>query len=421
MTRRHRTPCLAVTVALLVAPLPGTAATVTRTEDQRLVEGAAPAPQGHFGSRVVMSRSRVETFALVAGNGAGATVNRFPYVGAGWQWQSTSSWSSAQSLPMDHEAGWGLFASLEANGETWVRRQTYTELSGKLLELVADNEVKALAYYPPYLALGIPDANLQSGVIVIYEQHAVLGDWSPVAYLFGQSSGDRLGAALAAKDGIVVAGAPGYGANGAVFLYICCDFDGQWLEWQRLDSPAISQAGAEFGAALDIAGDGSWIAVGSPLVDRVITPGERVDVGAVYLYEHVGFSWDLETLLRPPGAADDDHFGTSVAMHRKFLVGGSPGEDGAEGDEGAAYVYHLAGTAWETVPRLRLADSAAEEHDALGTSVAAGDTGVLVGAPFFDGNDVFDAGAVLFYANAGAFFDDGFEGGDSSAWSLTVP
>ena len=55
------------------------------------------------------------------------------------------------------------------------------------------------------------------------------------------------------------------------------------------------------------------------------------------------------------------------------------------------------GSLWTTVPRLRLFDPAAEEHDALGTSVAAGALGALVGAPYYDGNDVFDQGAVLFY------------------------
>jgi hypothetical protein len=170
-----------------------------------------------------------------------------------------------------------------------------------------------------------------------------------------------------------------------------------------------------------VTADGGWIAVGSPLVDRVTSPGARVDVGAVYLYEHVNLSWLLNTLLRPIGADDDDHIGTSVAMYKKFLVAGAPGEDGVVGDEGAAYVYHLVGDEWETVPRLRLVDSEGEEHDGLGTSVAAGRAGVLVGSPRFDGNDVFDAGAVLYYRNAGAFFEDGFESGSTSAWSWTTP
>jgi hypothetical protein len=266
----------------------------------------------------------------------------------------------------------------------------------------------------------MPGNTGDSGTVLMLGWDLALTDYVKTGS-FGGAPGARLGTALAYKQDVVVAGAPGYGDNGAVFVYVCCDPDDQWIEWQRIDSPATFQADAEFGGAVAITPDGRWIAVGSPLVDRVTSPGARTDVGAVYLYEHVGLTWQFHTLLRPPGAGHNDHFGTSVAMYDRHLVAGSPGEDGAEGNEGAAYVFHLAGDAWETVPRQRLVASGGEQHDGLGTTVAAGPVGALVGAPRADGEGVLDAGEVLFFRHAGAFFVDGFESGGSAFWSVTSP
>ena len=66
-------------------------------------------------------------------------------------------------------------------------------------------------------------------------------------------------------------------------------------------------------------------------------------------------------------------------------------------------------------------DAAAEEHDALGTSVAAGDLGALAGAPYHDGNDVQDQGAALYFRGIVTLFADGFESGGTTGWSAAVP
>jgi hypothetical protein len=299
------------------------------------------------------------------------------------------------------------------DGSTLVSR--HASDSGSQFAVSYTEEIEVIAIHGSWTALGMPDYDSERGLVAVYQ-----GD-QLVDAVAGAEPGDRFGAALAMTDVLLVVGAPEHGANGAAYLLVCCDAVGGWVDWQTLDSPATSQTGAEFGAAVDITGDGDWIAVGSPRVDRTIIPLGLVDVGAVYLFEHVGLTWQLDGFRRPAGAADGDHFGASVAIQDEFLVAGSPGEDGASSDEGAAYVYHLAGTEWESTPRLRLADSAAGEDDALGSSVAAGDPGVLVGTPRFDHEGVLNTGAVLFFRHAGAFFDDGFESGDTSAWSLTAP
>ena len=423
---RHAAGALAA-VALLAAPWPAGAA-AQRTEDQRLVSRFFSPADAHLGSTVAMGRSGTGVFALVGapegGSSSGGAVYHFQLLdGADWYnhtRHSASPTGAPQPFAVDVEGSRGYASLRETDEENSVLAYDYDGWLGVSLQDLHPTEVRAVALQAQgteFLALGHPEWSLDRGLVWIFERDDE-GDWALTAGFQGVLPGDRLGSSLAAKAGVLVAGAPGYGANGAVFIYVRGE---EWIEWQRLDSPATSQADAEFGAAVDIEAEGYWIAVGSPFVDRVISPGERVNVGAVYLYENVGFGWEYGILLRPPGARDNDRFGTSVALHDVVLVAGSPGEDGAVGDEGAAYVYQRSGSLWSTVPRLHLIDAEAEEHDALGTSVAAGSLGALVGAPYHDGNDVNDQGAVLFYRGIVTLFADGFESGDASEWSDAVP
>lgn len=414
-------------VALLAgaAPLP---ATPTRSATQRLVSDIEEPTQSHLGTSVAISRSAEGAFALVGEpegcSSGGGGVHHFQYLGGdGWDHNHRSCQvvnGSPQPFPMDIEGVRGHVGAREFDGEDAVVDYDPGGLLGWAIQNVPAPQAEALALHTEVMALGFPSWSASRGLIWIFEPDGS-GGWVLVGGFEGDQPGDRLGSSLAAKPGLLVAGAPGYGDNGAVLTYVRAE---DWIFWQRLDSPAISQEGAEFGAAVDIEEGSFWIAVGSPLVDKVIVlPGQEpeIDIGAVYLYENVGLGWEFETLLRPPETGAGDRFGTSVALHEVVLVAGSPGEDVAVGDEGAVYVYQRSGSQWQTLPHLRLVDDAAEEHDALGTSVAAGDLGVLAGAPYADGNDSFDQGAVLFYRAVAAIFADGFESGDASAWSAVAP
>lgn len=200
----------------------------------------------------------------------------------------------------------------------------------------------------------------------------------------------------------------------------------RWLELQVIDSPAVSQTAAEFGSALAL--DGDILAVGSWLADRTTTPGERVDVGAVYVY-HASFPFllfELETLLRPAGAADFDWFGHGVDLYRSSpgsleLVAGAPGEDAGGDLTGAAYRYRrvadAGSAAW--VPVARMVDSNPSPFARLGYSVAVSRRGVLAAAPQGTPAGGEEGGVVLFFSSA--VFADGFESGGTSAWSDVVP
>jgi hypothetical protein len=260
--------------------------------------------------------------------------------------------------------------------------------------------VEAVAIQDETLVLGQPSYATHRGRILVYDRG---GDesFTLAATFVGVTAGERLGSALAASGPLVVAGAPSANPNGVVRTYIRTD---HWQPWVSIASPAISQSGARFGAAVALALDRQWLAVGSPDVDRITvlsggTP--RRDIGAVYIFQPVFLGWEHTQLLRPVEATSGDRFGSSVALHGDVLVAGSPREDvGRRPNAGAAYVFERDGARW--LETLRLVDSQPESNAYLGTSVALGDLGALVGAPRANGNGVLDQGAVLFYAGIGS-------------------
>jgi hypothetical protein len=258
---------------------------------------------------------------------------------------------------------------------------------------------------------------MAAGRVLIYELGA--GGWTFVKAFVG-GSGDQLGRSLALGNSILVAGAPQAGLNGEVQLYVR---GSQWTHLQTIESPALSQDGALFGTAVALEDD--WLAIGSPLVDKVTgLPGSEpvVDVGAVYLYTNPFVAWELATLLRPPEVGAEAYFGSSVAMHGIALVAGATNEVPIEGTgqrAGTAYLYLRSGAVWRA--RLRLVDSTAQASGLQGAAVALGDLGVLVGAPLEHAPGHLNQGAVLFYKGIVPFFDDGFENGDFSAWAGKTP
>jgi hypothetical protein len=93
----------------------------------------------------------------------------------------------------------------------------------------------------------------------------------------------------------------------------------------------------------------------------------------------------LEPSAPSPLAADG--FGSAVAVDGNTLVVGSPGEDTAGSDEGAAYVFvrTAPGAEWTLAAKLVAASPDPFGGDErLGTSVAVDGDVVAVGAPFYD-------------------------------------
>ncbi len=188
----------------------------------------------------------------------------------------------------------------------------------------------------------------------------------------------RLGASVAV-DGVVAAGAPNENTGephaGAVHLF------GLGGGHQRsIPNPAPGFDDV-FGCAVAVRG-------------TTLVAGARLDGAGL---ANAGAAWLLgtgggvqHTLLAPTPAAYAD-FGQSVAIGAADVVVGSPSDDTAASNAGAAYVYSGGAHRWTlTSPPPALGDD-------FGRAVAIGDTLVAVGAPLDESERVAHSGAVYLF------------------------
>lgn len=222
----------------------------------------------------------------------------------------------------------------------------------------------AVAVAGDWLAMGAPrDDDEEKDAGAVYLFHWSGTTWDQRAKLFADrpQSGAQLGFALAMRNGLLAAGAPGEGA-----VYVFKEGDGVWVQERRL-AEAGHGAGT-FGRSLAL--DGDRLAVGA-----VGVHGETD--GAVYLYKVD--SWDLErpVPVRPRAPQAGERFGSAVSLAGSVLVVGAPGVDA-----GAVHVFQQGPTRWREKAKLIPADGGAGRQ--YGFAVATDGAQIFVGAPTAD-------------------------------------
>ena len=124
---------------------------------------------------------------------------------------------------------------------------------------------------------------------------------------------------------------------------------------------------------------GNYALVGSPRED-----GAGADRGAAYLFSRdLGGTdaWGLVKKIVPSDPTDDAWFATALAIDGTLAVVGSGWDDGGGTNRGAAYVFgrDTGGTDnWGQVKKLTASD--ARDSDMFGYSVAIDGTSIVVGA-----------------------------------------
>jgi len=109
----------------------------------------------------------------------------------------------------------------------------------------------------------------------------------------------------------------------------------------------------------------------------------------------------IQQLLAPDGEKDD-FFGGSVAVDGNWLVVGALGDDDADPDAGALYVYSRSGGPWALAQKVYAQDGTYESTgDSLGTSVALHGNLIASGAPHDTNPAGVEAGSVFLFANQG--------------------
>ncbi|MEX1254117.1 MAG: hypothetical protein WEE64_07235 [Dehalococcoidia bacterium] len=94
-------------------------------------------------------------------------------------------------------------------------------------------------------------------------------------------------------------------------------------------------AGDGFGASLAVAGDS--VLVGAPFDDTGVRPVADRDIGAAYLFDAA--TGALLHTFQKPAPDDGDYFGWSVAAGEQGVVVGAPQDAAAAELSGAAYLF----------------------------------------------------------------------------------
>jgi hypothetical protein len=230
------------------------------------------------------------------------------------------------------------------------------------------------------------------------------------------NSQDWFGRALAADADTLVVGAPGEDSNGLLSFNGKMSESGAAYTYERGASgwelsgilkQAYPGMGDAFGSAVAISGD--TIVVGAPYRDGVSPQGALSDMGAAYVFERSGASWNHVAELVLSDARSDDLFGSAVAIdgdtiavaaYQRYFIDPS---GGGAANAGAVYIYQRNGASWQlqsvlTAPQPELLDqfgwAIALEGDRV--AISANRKDVTVNA-----SRVQDAGAVYLFQRSG--------------------
>ena len=148
-------------------------------------------------------------------------------------------------------------------------------------------------------------------------------------------------------------------------------------------------SGDAFGSAVAISGDTAL--VGAPNKDG--------GAGAAYLFVRSGMTWSQQAELVDPGTGAHDHFGCSVALSGDLaLVGAYGTKAGTHPSAGAAYLFVCSGTGWSQAAELTASDAA--DDDEFGSAVALTPATALIGARNKSFGDAYYTGAAYFFSDA---------------------
>jgi hypothetical protein len=177
-------------------------------------------------------------------------------------------------------------------------------------------------------------------------------------------SGDTIvvGARFAAIDGI--------NGHGAAYVFV-----GSGDTW-TLQAKLAADDGATYDeAGFSVAIDGDTVLVGAPFANA--------SQGKAYVFMRTGTDWAPEATIAADDGAASDRFGLSLSVDGDTAIFGSPSAQiGANGYQGAAYVFARSAGAWNLATKLTASDGAA--FDEFGVSVALDAGTAVVGAHFAD-------------------------------------
>jgi len=173
----------------------------------------------------------------------------------------------------------------------------------------------------------------------------------------------------------------------------------------------------QFGFSVSISDD--IAVIGAPLSDPMGN-----DSGSAYLFQRDQGgpdAWGLVAKIVPAEGSAHAAFGYSVSISGDSVLAGAWRDDDLYPNAGSAYIFRQdqgGPSAWGQVAKVTPVEISADAN--FGTSVAISGDDAIVGAPRINTLGE-DSGAAYVFTISDAFFADGFETGDTSAWSVVVP
>jgi len=190
----------------------------------------------------------------------------------------------------------------------------------------------------------------------------------------------RFGTAVQLQGDMLVVGAPqpqtGMAAPGAVYVFVRSSSTGAWQRTQRLNLPWDANKGHEFGHSLALHGD--VLLIGAP-GDTQSKSGGRVYVS--HRDPNTRLWSSSFTELRALAPQSGARFGNTVSLGKSLAAVGATLEDvDGRNNQGATYVFRIAGTTFSVPQRLIASDGSA--LDSFGYALQVHDSFLVVGAPF---------------------------------------
>jgi hypothetical protein len=287
---------------------------------------------------------------------------------------------------------------------------------------VAPNSVTGDAAF--FVAVGAPfnrdpnDAgNSQRGSLSIFQRTGGPPTWA-LSHEFYADPNQHLGLAVAmSRDDIVAAGDitdPQGMFGGALHISQENEQPGGVFHYVQ-DWKLVPQATSAVGIGGSVAAQSGGIAVlGAPLDDSV-----DVNAGKVYIFDitpgGMGTTRTEVATLAPTSLGFRAEFGTAVALSGSILAVSAPGQ----ADDGQIYLFEQGATSadWTEVGAIMPSSTTPPTFCKEGASLALQGLTAVVGCP---SRDLVDDGGALIYFASGIFFD-GFETGNTTAWSASQP
>jgi hypothetical protein len=227
-----------------------------------------------------------------------------------------------------------------------------------------------------------------SGSAYVFVRNA--GSWSQQQKLFPSdpAAQDLFGDAVDIDGNTVVIGAYGDDDNGssAGSAYVFVRNAGVWTEQQKLL--------AADGTASDIFGDEVAISGDTIVVGAYWDADNGAETGSAYVFVRSAGNWSQQQKLLPSDSEVGNRFGQAVAISEDTVVVGAYLNDDNADNSGSAYVFVRSGAVWTEQQKLLTSDAA--ENDFFGSTVAIDGDTIVIGAFGDDDNEQASGSAYVF-------------------------